>query len=93
MRYEQKVALALAKLKVSIVTPEVRRFAIDSFVMSRQASCNYGLQCSHLDVMKGKAPAFEWKITSALGEESMLVDLGDNGTIHPPMIGMLIENT
>lgn len=89
-RYEQDVALAQAKLKTTDVTPAVRRMAIDLFVKKRQATSNYGMQCSHIDQMKKGQPAMEWKVTAALGEQWFPVDLGDNGSLHPPLAGMLI---
>ena len=55
-----------------------------------QASSNYGMQCSHIDQMKKGQPAMEWKVTAALGEQWFPVDLGDNGSLHPPLAGMLI---
>ena len=89
-RYEQMVALAQEELKVNDVTPEVRRMAIDFFAKKRQASSNYGMQCSHIDTMHGGVEGMEWKVTASFGRDRMAVDLGENGSRHPPLVGMLI---
>ena len=90
MRYETMVSLAQTQLKVPVVTAEVRRSAIDLFPKSRQATSNYGMQCSHIDTMQAGAQAMEWKVTVSLGSERMQVNLGENGSEHPPLVGMLI---
>jgi len=91
VRYHNMLELARTQLGVEDISlPSVRRLAIDLFVRSRQASSNYGMQCSHIDQMKKGQPAMEWKVTAALGEQWFPVDLGDNGSLHPPLAGMLI---
>ena len=90
LQYEQDVALAQEQLHEQDVTPEVRRMAIDSFAKKRHATSNYGRQCSHIDTMQQGVDAMEWKVTASFGTERMAVQLGENGSRHPPLLGMLL---
>ena len=91
LRYEQDVALAQEQLQCwPAVPPAVRRMAVDSFAKKRQATSNYAQQCSHVDTMQQGADAMEWKVTASFGTERMAVQLGENGSRHPPLLGMLL---